>query len=391
MEFEQLIKRLDWLDEERRKDKTTIAALEERINGLEGDLKTANKKIKELSSGAQKKYATTAKLDEVETAFAQQRTDILKYVDSLEEKRKENQQETDKRYQLQYENLNKSISELRKLKNSISELKRETIARAEEEPRRNKLLAEWEARMQAMVKTSEEVQRSQQVVEQSRKQESKRLADLQGDLTAARKRLDETREKHEIFNDSLRRVETRINELLSSEADRRQTQVNFIESQSMLQVERDRAWKDWESSLDSFNKNSETLERRLQEWDVAQRAVKRAQETYDDLVQKFERRINEISEMQRLAEDRFRQEWVTFKADEQKRWTSFTLSQDEIRNDLRSELDKLQGQLTALGDQAQSQEDVIEQTREANEQLYQGMLSQIHEFLSAYERIMSTK
>ena len=34
---------------------------------------------------------------------------------------------------------------------------------------------------------------------------------------------------------------------------------------------------------------------------------------------RFERRINEITEMERLTEERFRQEWVTFKADDQKR------------------------------------------------------------------------
>ncbi len=38
-----------------------------------------------------------------------------------------------------------------------------------------------------------------------------------------------------------------------------------------------------------------------------------------------------------------------------------------------------------------TQQDMIEQTKDANEQLFQGMLSQIHELLSAYERIMSAK
>ena len=38
MELEQLAKRLQWLDDERRKDKNTIAQFEERIVSLEGDL-----------------------------------------------------------------------------------------------------------------------------------------------------------------------------------------------------------------------------------------------------------------------------------------------------------------------------------------------------------------
>lgn len=120
MEFEQLIKRLDFLDEERRKDKITIAALEERLDGLGGDLKIALKKIKDLNSGLQKNNVNPARLDQVEAALAQQRTDITRYVDSLEGKRKEINLETEKRYQLQFKNLTKSISELNKLKNSLT-------------------------------------------------------------------------------------------------------------------------------------------------------------------------------------------------------------------------------------------------------------------------------
>jgi chromosome segregation ATPase len=335
--------------------------------------------------------ASPARLDQMETALAQQQAELSKYADSLEKKWKAAQKEADKRYQLQFEGVEKSIADFRKLKNTVAEIKRELKARTDDETRRNQLMTDWETRMQAMVKTFEEVQRAQRVMEESRKQETKRTADLQGDLSAARKRLDEMRDKHELFADHLRRLETRLNELLASESERRQDQVNFIETQSRVQVERDRAWKDWESSLDSFHKNAETLERRLQEWEVAQRAVKRAQETYDDIVQKFERRINEISEMQRLAEDRFRQEWVTFKADDQKRWTSYNLSQEEVRKDFRMELGKLQEGITHLEDKTQTQQDMIEQTKDANEQLFQGMLSQIHELLSAYERIMSAK
>ena len=79
-------------------------------------------------------------------------------------------------------------------------------------------------------------------------------------------------------------------------------------------------------------------------------AAKRSQDAYNDLNQKLERRIAEISEMQRLAEDRVRQEWVAFKADEQKRWTSHSLSLEEAMRDMRKDLDKLEGRVTQLND-----------------------------------------
>ncbi|MCX6035584.1 MAG: hypothetical protein NTV38_11515, partial [Chloroflexi bacterium] len=217
------------------------------------------------------------------------------------------------------------------------------------------------------------------------------MADLQGELRAARKRLDESREKNDLFTDSIRRIEIRLSEILGNEAERRQAQTNFFETQSRIQVDRDRTWKEWEERLNSLHKMTESIDRSLQDWETAQRAIKRTQETYDEIVQKFERRINEITEMQRLAEDRFRQEWVTFKADDQKRWTSFTLSQDETHKETRGGLVKIEERLIALEDLTQTQQDVLQQTKDANEQLFHGMLAQIHELLSAYERIMGAK
>jgi len=391
MEFEQIIKRLDWLDEEHRKDKETIDVLTQHISNLEGELKAANKKIKELNNQFSKLSSAPARIDQYDTALTNQRTDLLKYIDDQNKKRQDNLVEIDKRYQVQFDGITQSVADLHKLKDPIAEVKRELKTRADEETRRGKLIAEWEVRMQEMVQTVEDVLRAQKVAEEPRRQDSKRLVDLQGELSAARKRLDESRQKIDLFSDNIRRIETRLNEILTSEAERRQAQTVFIETQSRLQVERDHAWKEWQGSLETLQKQSGTMDRYFQDWEVAQRTVKRVQETYEEIVQKFERRINEITEMQRLSEDRFRQEWVTLKADDQKRWTSFTLSQDETRKDSHTDMVKMEERLTALEDVTQSQQDVLQQTKDANQQMFQGMLAQIHELLSAYERIMSSK
>jgi chromosome segregation ATPase len=391
MDFDQIIKRLDWLDEEHRKDKATIADLSQQIDNLGGDLKAATKKIKELTTQVSKQSTIKARIDQFDEALIQQRTDLIGHVDGLENKRQENLTEIDKRYQLQFTAINKSITEIRKLKEPITGLKQELKASVEEETRLAKLMASWDVRIQDMTQTVAGVQRAVKAAEEPRRQDAKRLADLQGELSAARKRLDESREKADLFADNIRRIDIRLNEILASEADRRQAQTGFIETQSRLQVERDHVWKEWESSRETLQKQSETLSHYLQDWELTLRTVKRAQDTYEDIVQKFERRINEITEMQRLAEDRFRQEWVTFKADDQKRWTSFTLSQDETHKDTHAELTKLVERLTAIEDQTQTQQDVLQQTKDANQQMFQGMLAQIHELLSAYERITSTK
>jgi chromosome segregation ATPase len=316
MEFEQIIKRLDWLDEEHRKDKITLDALKERLTNMESELKAANKRIKQLEAGSSKLSSLPARLDQYDEALAQQRTDTVKYIEALEAKYQENLQEVDKRYQLQFNGINKSVNDLHKTKESVAEIKRELKGYADEDARLNKALSALSLQIEAIKKTNEEIQGTQNVAEETRRHDEKRLADLQGEISAARKRVDEVRGKNDLFTDAVRRIETRLNELLASEAERRQAQTNFIEMQARAQVERDRSWKELEERLGAIRQQSEILDRHLHDWDSTQRALKRAQESYEEISQKFERRINEITEMQRLAEDRFRQEWVTFKADE---------------------------------------------------------------------------
>jgi chromosome segregation ATPase len=390
MEFEQIIKRLDWLDEEHRKNKTELSTFAEKLTHAEGELKIANKRIKELTSELSQFSNVLARLDQFNDALAQQRVEIVKYVDDTNNKDIDKLPEAEKRLQAQIENINKSIIELRKFKDPIAEIKREVKNNTAEEERLNNQISTWEQRYQEIVISVEEIRLAQKAAEGPRRQDTKRLAELQGDINAARKRMEEVREKNDLFPDSIRRIESRLNEILASELERRQSQTGFIENQARLQIDRDHALKEMEEYLVTIRKQTGTMERQLQEWDVIQRAAKRAQETYEEIVQKFERRINEITEMQRLAEDRFRQEWVTFKADDQKRWTSYTLSQDEIHKDTRSYAGKMEERLTTLEDLVQTQQDVLQQTKDANEQLFQGMLAQIHELLSAYERIITT-
>ncbi len=391
MEYDQVLKRFDWLEEEHRKDRAALEALEEKLANAEGQIKIAHKKIKELNNELSQYSNVPARIDQFNDALSQQRVDILKYVDEMDNKDVDKLPEAEKRIQKQIDLLNKSLVELRKFKEPIAEIKREIKINADEEVRLSRQISEWEKRLKEITQTVEELRIIQKASEGPRLQDSKRLAELQGAINAARKRMDEVRAKNDLFPDSIRRIETRLNEILASETERRQSQVNFMETQARLQIDRDRALKEMEEHLANMRNQTGTMDRQLQEWDAIQRAAKRAQETYEEIVQKFERRINEITEMQRLAEDRFRQEWVTFKADEQKRWTSYTLSQDEIHKDIQSRGGKIEDRMSLLEDLVQAQQDVLQQTKEANEQLFQGMLSQIHELLSAYERIVSTK
>ena len=43
MEFEQIVKRLEWLDDEHRKDKAALNSLEKQISSVDNEIKTLKK------------------------------------------------------------------------------------------------------------------------------------------------------------------------------------------------------------------------------------------------------------------------------------------------------------------------------------------------------------
>jgi chromosome segregation ATPase len=388
MDLTELTKRLEFLEKERRKDKAEITSLTEKLSGYESALTLISQQMKDVGSDMTRLSSTAARLEQFDALVTQNRAEFNKAIEDMEKRREKSERDVDKRRRLEIDGINKSLADLNKSLEGVAELRKSLQARVDEDLRLSRLLGETQHQMEDFTRAHEDSKRSQRAIEDNRKQDVKRLADMQGELASMRKRTDETRERTDLNTDTLKMLDARINELLSTEADRRQAQNAFIEQQNLAQVERDRAWKDWTVRFDTFNKQTGNLDAQLTALEETHRAVKRAQETHDELNQRMERRINEITEMQRLAEDRFRQEWVTFKADDQKRWTNYSLAQDEITRDLRAQLDKLSEHATALDDNTQTLRDLLEQTSGATETQMQELMNWAHEWLSSYERIM---
>lgn len=385
MDFEQLIKRVEWMDEQRRKDKDVIATLEIRLANLETSITAIPPQIQEAADSVIPLTSLPARLDGYEKAVPILRKELTAQIQEVEKRLAD---QSEKLWKNERQRVNRNLSELKKAVEPIAELERDIHSVSEEAPRLKRLFTQLEKKFEGVVTGSDEALRATRITEESRKQDTKRIMDLQGEVSAARKRIEELREKVELKNESIRQIENRLNEMLLSENERKQAQASFIEQQSKHQIQRDLTSRDWKDTYEKVNKQSEQLQNQLIEWDSIQRAVKRAQETYDDITQKSERRINEIAEMQRLAEDRFRQEWISFKADDQKRWTNYTLSHDETYREIRSDMEKMSEQLTTLDDATQNLADLLQQTTEATEKSLQDLMNWSHEFLSNFERVM---
>ncbi|MBE0697430.1 MAG: hypothetical protein IH586_10950 [Anaerolineaceae bacterium] len=387
MDLDQLAKQLDWLDGERRKDKLIIQTLEERMAVVEGSMPGLLQQVKEISGDVTRLSAMLSKFDQIDSSLAQMRVDSARAIEAVDKGHLERSREMDKVRLSDQEGLSRSIAEVRRGLEPIPELRKSLQSRMEEDFRLARLIEEANQRILEYRRSDEEYRRSQKLLEEAQRQEAKRITDTQGEVAALRKRQDEQRGKIDLASDSARKVELRIGEFQAAEGERRQAMTAFVDKQNMAAAERDRIWKDWQGRFDLIERQGMGLDAQLQAIEATHRSIKRSQEAFDEITQRFDRRINEITEMQRLTEDRFRQEWVAFKADDQKRWTNYSLVQEEQQREQSRHFERNNERVVILEDLAQEMQDLIHQIREENQKRLQSLLAVAHEWVEQYDRI----
>ncbi len=388
MDIDQLQKRIQWVEEERRKEKDAIALLENKIISLEGTLAASIQQNKGLTSEVTRLSAIIIRMDQYDQTLVKTRIESKQGMDDLEKAIKLRFDEIEKVRLAESRSFDNNIADLQKQLEVIPKLDKNIQARVDIEIAIRRSLDELRSKIDTVRIEEEEYTRTVRLLEDGRRQDQKRIVDLQGEANALRKRMDDQRGQTELINTNLRKLDTRLNELITVESERRDVISDFLNKQAVSQVERDRTWKEWQARFDTIEKQAVDIESQLISLDTTHREVKQTQSTLEELTKRVERRISEITEVQRLSEDRFRQEWVSFKGDDQKRWTNYTLTQEEQRNEATRQYDKLADQSTHFGDELQEVKDLLQQANELVEKRLQAILALAHDWVTTYERTM---
>ena len=388
MENEQLEKRIKWLDDERRKDKATISELEDRLQELEGKLDASNKKQVEFDSDITRLRTSITRVDDFENGLADFRVERKKELKDYEKITKSWISDAKKNLRTQIQGIEKQQKTLGEDFKRVKDLEKNMKTRIEEEIRFNASLRETEKDVSEIKQEYKEYQRYSRSAKEERQKEVKRITDLQGEQSALRKRVDEQRGLLDIVNSDYQKMKNRIQELESIRRDLLKEQETFLEEAALQNTERESTWKNWMTRFDSIEKQAQDLDEQMTKLDSTHRGVKRMQDELKDLSTLLDRRVNEITEIQRLADERFRQEWGTFTADDQKRWTNYTLSQKEQSKILERQYKEGEERISLLEDGMQEIEDQLGQLSSYSETQLQGLLTLIREWTGEFEQIM---
>ena len=330
MDINQAARMIEWLDEERRHDKATIATMEERLaqqQDLIDKLSTRVNSVESDQSTMRGQFAPSGRDGEL---MDQLRKEFRQLIESTEAKRLTAEREAERRFDLARDNITRPLQELAEKISKIERQQTELPAMQIESDRAAGTLAAIQQHVDDLSKKLEEPDRRLAFLEEQRRQDARRISETQSELPEIQKQVDAIKPKLELLEDLALRTERRIQDVQNAERERRDQMQQFTDQQTLLVQQRDQQVNDL---VERFGEQENVMQRnieRFETWAEAYRDMKKVVDDFDRISDRLERRINEVAEMQRLSEERFRQEWNDWAGEDQKRWKQFTISNDEV-------------------------------------------------------------
>jgi len=348
MEQKQIEKRLEWLDETRRKDADAISRLMERVGNLEESITKQERLGQEMTEELTRLTSLAARINQFDDILVQHRKEVSIQVKEAEERRTQKEKEIQK---VRREDLKENASKIDDIQGQLQNLQKlqeHAIERKQEEIRISKELDNFRKELDDFIANDDLRSRSLASMEEGRKQDAKRVADVQSDASNVRKKMLELHGEFDSVKDRIRRTEIQISELKVGEDEQKEIQKIWSEQQNLKQAEFERIWKGREEKFDEYINKGGELEERLLAFEVSYQNLKQVKDDLDKALDRLDRRINEVSEMHRINSDRSKQEWSSFQADDQKRWNTYKLTVDEQWREHNRLHEKMEAQLDLL-------------------------------------------
>lgn len=384
MDLNQAARMIEWLDEERRNDKATIATLEERLAQQQGIIDTFQRRLNSVESDQtvmRNQFVPSTRENEI---LEQVRREMRQLLENAESKRLTAEREAERRAGLERQSLSRPVQEMAEKLSRLEKTTTEVPVMQLERERLATTIATLQQRVDDVIKKMEEPDRQLAFLQEQRRQDVRRISELESEIPELQKQLDNVRPKMTLLEDLSLRNERRVQETRDGERTRRDQIQQFIDQQVLQLQQRD---QQIDQLLKRFGEQESAMEsnfERFEAWSETHRSMKQIVDDFQRIADRLERRINEVAEMQRLSEERFRQEWNDWRSDDQKRWKQFTLANDEVwrTHDKDFErfvdrLDELNGRIQPLHDSLERMWKLERERAQLYRDRYQALL---HEF-----------
>jgi myosin heavy subunit len=386
MNSEELLKQMEKLDDRIKSFNSSLISINKKISELDDRTSSFLNLVREEKNEIANLNSTILGLGQVETSIAQVRSDFNHKLEELENQRKQEDRirtnlimEESKSNQLLIEKFKAGIT--KQFENKIDLLKTE-----------NNILIDRYKDVETEVKKSLIASESKadrlNLITQDVRRTVKQVENLQAEVGASIEKQNEIGSKVEIISKNIRNDEIRLNEVITNGSEVKKNQLDFLEMQSIRSNDRDRKWGEWEKQFEEISKQIYSL---LPELQNQQFNLKQSQNNFEEISSQFERRINELTEMYRLMDDKLRNEWATYKADSEKRWSNISMVVDEKQSGYNTQLKTLIDRMAIIEDNTHEMQEILLMLSSEVQKSMQGFMKMVNGWMDAFGQIKAPK
>jgi len=330
MEINQIASMIEWLDEERRRDKALIATLEERVALQSDSVDTMQRRVNTVESDQAMIKHEVLPANREHDIIEQVRQDMEQMLENAEARRLTAEREAERRLELQRENIQRAVAELGEKADRLERQLTNISDVQTEGDRLTNAMRLLNQEVDDLTKKLEGPDRRLSFLEEQRRTDARRLAELETEMPEFKRSVDSQQPKLALLEDLAVRNERRIQDYNNLDRERRDQIQQFIDQQQLMVQQRDQQLAELTKRFGVHDEELQKNIERFEVWAQAYREMKRIVDDFNRIGDRLERRIGESSEMQRLSEERFREEWNDWRDEDQKRWKQLTLSSDEV-------------------------------------------------------------
>jgi chromosome segregation ATPase len=319
MEVSQLEQMIRWLDEERKRDKATIAALQEQLEQQAQLIQSQGNDIESLQKQASSIQVDLRRTDDYPEMIEKTNRDFTGSIDEIKAQVRRERIENEQVRRAEIEALNDMIADLDKKIRPYARYEEQLAARAAGEQRIQGQVQTTANDLADLSKRTEDRLQSIVYLEEQRRADARRIIAVEGDIPPLRKSIDELEGKLIRLEDSLRKIPTRVDEAIeiAHSYDPR------IEELRIADFQREQKVKQYLEQAQQVDQEVANLISQTQKYALLYNQNVQALDGLNAFQTRLEKRQNEIAEMQRLTEERLRRQWeewqTTFARDWQKR------------------------------------------------------------------------
>jgi hypothetical protein len=325
METSQLEQMLRWLDEERKRDRTLISALQERLEQQSHLLEAQSKDLEGLRKELVTVRTDVRRTDDYPSMIETTRRDLTGELESLNAQVRRERLEADQNRRAEIEMLNDMIAGLDNRIRPLMRYEEQLDARAAGEQRLQSQIQVLSNALSDFTKRTEDRLQSIVYLEEQRRADTRRVGELEGEIPGLRQRTDEQVARLARLEDSIRKLPARVDEAI----DIAKSYEPRIEELRVADFQREQRVKKYLDQAGQVNEEVQRLVAQTQRYALLYNQNRQALDGLTAFEDRLERRQNEIAEMQRLTEERLLRQWDEWQAVFARDWQKRVVAEED--------------------------------------------------------------